>query len=232
MFRRIQFRTSFGLLTGQETCLLRGFVFKWLRVENRSLHAVTEMIMPISVTCGGCGKTLLARDSAASKKTQCPDCGTPMIIPEVVADTDFASAPDFAAGPHFADTPAPVDERVPERPDAFKAPAAVPTDQQRIPCPVCGEMIVSTAAKCRFCGEILDPRGMPARGPRDEAADRANDDMTSVDWVVALMCCGIGSLVGVVWLIEGKRKAVKMLVVSILAPFFWSTLFALMRFLN
>jgi hypothetical protein len=29
-------------------------------------------------------------------------------------------------------------------------------DQDRRPCPVCGEMIVATAAKCRFCGEILD----------------------------------------------------------------------------
>ena len=37
---------------------------------------------------------------------------------------------------------------------------------ERIPCPVCGEMIVATAKLCRFCGERLEDasQGRPAEG--------------------------------------------------------------------
>ncbi len=35
--------------------------------------------------------------------------------------------------------------------------AEAPADGTRRPCPMCGEMIVATAAKCRYCGEIFDP---------------------------------------------------------------------------
>ena len=34
---------------------------------------------------------------------------------------------------------------------------------QTTPCPHCGEQIVATAKKCRFCGELLDTKERAAR---------------------------------------------------------------------
>lgn len=33
--------------------------------------------------------------------------------------------------------------------------------QERKPCPFCGEMILQIAVKCRYCGEFLDPSQRP-----------------------------------------------------------------------
>ena len=35
-------------------------------------------------------------------------------------------------------------------------PAAAAASESRRPCPACGEFILTTAAKCRFCGEVFD----------------------------------------------------------------------------
>ena len=35
-------------------------------------------------------------------------------------------------------------------------PPGQSSDDNRRPCPMCGEMIVATAAKCRYCGEVFD----------------------------------------------------------------------------
>jgi hypothetical protein len=36
--------------------------------------------------------------------------------------------------------------------DAYGGPA----EEDRKPCPACGEMIMATAVKCRYCGEVFD----------------------------------------------------------------------------
>ncbi|HKB42381.1 MAG TPA: hypothetical protein VKD72_38500 [Gemmataceae bacterium] len=45
--------------------------------------------------------------------------------------------------------------------DPFVEPGLLPSpggeDEARRPCPMCGEMIIASAVKCRFCGEIFDP---------------------------------------------------------------------------
>ena len=46
-----------------------------------------------------------------------------------------------------------------------------PDMRTRRPCPHCGEMIIATAAKCRFCGAIFDP-GLRGRGYRVLGAGR------------------------------------------------------------
>ena len=55
-----------------------------------------------------------------------------------------AAQPALAEGYDFAEPQA-----------AATAPAA---GEQRRPCPECGEMIVASAAKCRFCNAIFDPK--------------------------------------------------------------------------
>lgn len=43
--------------------------------------------MPIPVTCGGCGKSLKARDSFAGRAVKCPQCGHGITVPLAEEDT-------------------------------------------------------------------------------------------------------------------------------------------------
>lgn len=100
--------------------------------------------MPISVKCDECGKGLKAPDALAGKKAKCPQCGAVIPIPAAVSDAE-------------------------EFDDGSEAETEASEDGRRA-CPMCGEMIVASAAKCRFCGEVLDPemrkRGGPSSGRR------------------------------------------------------------------
>jgi uncharacterized RDD family membrane protein YckC/predicted RNA-binding Zn-ribbon protein involved in translation (DUF1610 family) len=99
--------------------------------------------MSILVSCPACSKQLKVRDEAAGKRVKCPECGGVIEIP-VPADVMDAEAADdhpFAIG-------------------QTSSAGDVSSDggkYDRKPCPACGEMIVKSAAKCRFCGEIFDP---------------------------------------------------------------------------
>ena len=112
--------------------------------------------MPISFQCPQCGKKLKAPDAAAGKSSKCPGCGGTVTCPEPVYDAEVVEmdvAPEKPAGFNpFAD----LDD---DKPYGVAGPQPVEqsSDDGRRPCPMCGEMIVATAAKCRFCGEVFDP---------------------------------------------------------------------------
>jgi predicted RNA-binding Zn-ribbon protein involved in translation (DUF1610 family) len=117
--------------------------------------------MPISFQCPGCGKKLKAPDKAAGKTSTCPGCGGPVTCPEPVYDADVVEmTPIESSGvdPYAelgADQPYGVVE---------PQPAADSSTERRRPCPMCGEMILATAAKCRFCGEVFDPALKKGKG--------------------------------------------------------------------
>lgn len=90
--------------------------------------------MPVSVQCGECGKNLRAPDALAGKTAKCPLCGAVISVP----------------GTSVTGT---IEDEIVELVDAVEAQDVSPN---RRPCPMCGEMIVATAVKCRFCGEVLD----------------------------------------------------------------------------
>jgi hypothetical protein len=99
--------------------------------------------------------------------------------------------------------------------------------ETRKPCPMCGEMIVRDAAKCRYCGEIFDPElkkreKKKAKSSKFSGSD--DEDLTTGDWVVAVLCSGIGCIVGIVWMIQGKPKGAKMLGVSLLMQVVWTVI--------
>ena len=114
--------------------------------------------MPISVKCFDCGKALKAPEALAGKKAKCPDCGAVVPIPKPVMDAEEISdepslLPKSRSTVVDDDHDSTFDDVADDEADA---PAAA--NDRRKSCPMCGEQIAASAAKCRFCGEVLDSR--------------------------------------------------------------------------
>jgi DNA-directed RNA polymerase subunit M/transcription elongation factor TFIIS len=170
--------------------------------------------MSISVSCPSCGKLLKAPDSAAGKLAKCPNCEAKVRIPEVILEAE--------------PVPLPSQEAEPESDDEFLSGIKGLKDHQfgealpsRRPCPQCGEMIVATAAKCRYCGEIFDPK-LKKKAKASRSSDDDDADMSTLDYVACVLCAGITCLIGIVYMIQGKRKGLKMVGVSLAAIVFWN----------
>ena len=174
--------------------------------------------MPIEVQCQSCGKVLKAKESAAGKKAKCPQCGEVLQIPEAVydAEEDWGDTGGYDDDDYGTDDAYGFDMS-----DVRNAPADV--DSNRKPCPMCGEMIVVGAAKCRYCGEVFDPKLKKKTKARSGAHDD-DSDLSTGDWVLAILCSGIGCIIGIVWMIQGKPKGGKMVGISFLASIFWNIL--------
>jgi predicted RNA-binding Zn-ribbon protein involved in translation (DUF1610 family) len=113
-----------------------------------------EPSMPISFSCLQCGKKLKAPDNAAGKSSKCPGCGATVTCPEPIYDAELVETSDAVPGgiDPYGDLDA-------DKPYAMTdaAPATATATEDRRPCPMCGEMIMAAAAKCRYCGEVFDP---------------------------------------------------------------------------
>ena len=107
--------------------------------------------MSISFSCSQCGKKLKAPESAAGKSSKCPGCGATVTCPEPVYDAELIESPGVIDP--YADLE--TDKPYQVAGTAVAESTASGTESRR-PCPMCGEMIVDTAAKCRFCGEVFD----------------------------------------------------------------------------
>jgi hypothetical protein len=183
--------------------------------------------MPISFSCPRCGKNLKAPDNAAGKTSKCPGCGSPVTCPEPIYDAELIDAPPGGVDPYAdmdADKPYGLAGPAPGAPPAPEAPAG----EARRPCPMCGEMIVVGAAKCRYCGEIFDPALKKAR-KKGKGYGAADEDLSTGDTVVAILCSGIGCIAGLVWMIQGKPKGKKMFGISFVMVVIWNILGAVLR---
>ncbi len=60
------------------------------------------------------------------------------------------------------------------------------------------------------------------RRRRRPAADLEDAELTTVDWVLIVLCSGIGCIIGFVRLIQGKPSAGKMIGFSILFMVLWT----------
>jgi predicted RNA-binding Zn-ribbon protein involved in translation (DUF1610 family) len=111
--------------------------------------------MPISFKCPQCGKKLKAPESAAGKSSTCPGCGGTVTCPEPIYDAEVVEMaleqPEKSA---LVDPYGDLDESTPY--GVVDPGPAAPAPDSRRPCPMCGEMIVANAAKCRYCGEVFD----------------------------------------------------------------------------
>jgi hypothetical protein len=120
--------------------------------------------MPISFRCKHCGKKLKAPDQAAGKSSTCPGCGGLVTCPEAGRDSDVVEMTidpvvEMTLEPAEPSGLGPYADLDQDTAYAVTGPeqAADAMPEQRRPCPKCGEMILTTAAKCRFCGEVFDP---------------------------------------------------------------------------
>jgi predicted RNA-binding Zn-ribbon protein involved in translation (DUF1610 family) len=173
--------------------------------------------MPISFQCQNCGKKLKAPDSAVGKSSKCPQCGAKVTCPEPVYDAEIEEGPSPLPGsakPAGVAPHADLDDGSPyalRDPDPEPAPA--PAETGRHPCPMCGEMILQNAAKCRFCGEVFDPALKKSQKTKYGAEE---SNLSVGDIAVAILCSGIGCIAGLVWMIQGKPKGLKMFGLSFL----------------
>lgn len=197
--------------------------------------------MPIQFQCTWCGKKINAGDAFAGKSAKCPGCGGVVQVPAAAepppaAPGGFGNFPAPNEPPQFG-APAP---RAPISPppggiydaEDFSAapPSAAPSaGDERRPCPACGEMIMQTAAKCRFCGEVFDST---LRRTGGKGRNKAGDEMTGFDWFLVILCPGIGCIVGIVRLIQGKGSGGKMLGLSIAFAIGWNVISALLQALT
>lgn len=176
--------------------------------------------MPIQVTCSACHSSFNAPDSAAGKRAKCPKCGGVIEIPQpkpAGLEDEILEAEPAAPRP-FSD-------------EDFAEPApSVPVGDDRKPCPMCGEMIQKDAVKCRYCGEIFDPLLRKQEQKLKKSSGGSSDeDLSTGEWVVAILCSGIGCIIGIIWLIQGKPKGKKMLLVSLCMQFIWGAIQAIIQ---
>ncbi len=143
--------------------------------------------MPISFSCHQCGKTFKAPDDATGQSSRCPGCGSPVTCLEPVYDAELVEAPSAVAQWLDASDPDPDGA-------GAMAMAAAPVEAEadpgvRKPCPMCGEMIVATAAKCRFCGEVFDETlkktGPGGKDTRKTASARSHLMIGVALWIVS-----------------------------------------------
>lgn len=173
--------------------------------------------MSIKVTCPDCGTKLNAKDSLAGRRVKCPSCGSPVDIPDAGGEEVYDAEEVGAEG---------------ELDFGGIDPSEGEQAEDRKPCPACGEMIMRSAAKCRYCGEIFDPALKKREKMKSRSGGSADvdEDMTTGDWVVAVLCPGIGCIAGIVWMIMGKPKGLKMTGISFGMAIFWNIISAAIRY--
>ena len=125
--------------------------------------------MSIEFNCHVCGKLLRTRDDRAGRTASCPACGEKLTVPGQSGDDDsyrLKNEPvddeEEVEGEKFDD----------EDDDEFERPPAarIESSGRSRSCPMCGERVSASAARCR-CSEwwptsIGWPNGIPAVAAR------------------------------------------------------------------
>lgn len=154
--------------------------------------------MPIEVNCQQCGRLLRAPDAAAGRSAKCPQCSSLVQIPSAdvydAEEIDSLDEPDNweddGAGDSYG-APSNYGQGGGYSGGGGYAPQPE-ADAPRQPCPVCGEMILAHARRCRFCGEQFGG-GRGGYSPRYDG--RGGRPKRAQGLAIASMVLGIISLV-------------------------------------
>src|SRR5690242_4122227 len=106
--------------------------------------------MSITFKCTTCDRLLKVKEEMAGRRVRCPECRAVLQVPEL-QDAEESPAPTQPAEVGYAVA----------APESTEGSA-----EKRRPCPMCGEMILMDAVKCRFCGEIFDETLKRAEGKK------------------------------------------------------------------
>jgi hypothetical protein len=176
--------------------------------------------------CKGCGAVLhLVPDGAGAAPPPPPPPPPPPADPFAQEDDPFASVDWNAADAQPTAPPPPM----PARSSGGGAPPPMPTPvaaggPKQKACPSCGAIISAFALRCEHCGANLTggtPVAAPGKPQKLAYAAGGDDDseLTAVDWILCIVCSGIGCILGIVYLIQGKPKGGKMIGISLLVGF-------------
>lgn len=173
--------------------------------------------MAMALICTGCGQSLSVPETSAGRLISCPYCGTVMDPPQAPPPASQQQEllepevlPESASSPFGGSAGAPGGApNVPQR--------ALEDAGDRRPCPMCGELINTAALKCRFCGEIFDPELKKAQKASQGDTAGPDDDLSASEWIFSILCGSIACIVGIVWLIQGKKKGGKMILVALVS---------------
>jgi len=149
----------------------------------------------------------------AGKKVKCPGCGTILKLPggKPVDEYDDVDIVDEDEDDLFGGY------------SAKDAVGALVDSPKMKPCRECGELIPADAKFCPECGGSSSRRGGGSAPKRTrtlaEVSSRSSssdDAMTGVDWILCICCPGIGCIVGIVRLCQGRSSGGVMIGLSLL----------------
>lgn len=136
----------------------------------------------ITFECPHCEKISTVPASFAGKRGKCPSCKQIIEVPNPYEQAETVGGPVEDSGSRSS---------------------GGASDSQD--CPYCQERIKRGAKKCKHCGEYLDKRLRRAERRQSRPSQPA-DEMEAIHWVLCFLCPGIGCIVGIVSLIQGRSK--------------------------
>ncbi len=111
-------------------------------------------------------------------------------------------------------------------------PAAATVQPPPIPgtvaCRFCREQIMAGSRKCRFCGEYQSEADRILMQNRTVAAS-GDSKLSGWEIAVAILTCNIGCIVAIVYMVQGKPKGWKMLLINIGAQIVFGILWAVIQ---
>ena len=173
----------------------------------------------------------------AGKRVKCPACAHVWQIPRQVVDAEAVPGTPGGASPASAakkgewfddmmgdEYPIAASQNFSSGTPGTPFSSAAAGEPARRPCPRCGEMIAIGAAKCRFCDAIFDAKLRKSSKKKSRSgSSSSDDDLTTLDWIVCIFpVCAIGCIAGIIYMIQGKPKGIKMLGISVVAIIIWN----------